>query len=198
MEVAMKAAYRSVMILLLALLLTATASTASSSESHSAESTSKSSALLWRSVLIVDDIETATAFYRNVFDLNQAYPKSVIADARIAALLELAPGTSVELVVLISDDISVGNLGLMRILGNEAPAGHGPSILFYKTDRLDMTLEQARTAGAEIVSLPPASPEGPRMFMFRDPWGHRVAVTQRSELTIRYDPEDTSQWIDRP
>jgi len=199
MEFNMKPASRFVFMCWAWLLLAVATTTVSGDEEQGADAeTVRPSALLWRSVLLVDDLDAAVAFYRDVFDLNQAYPGSVISDARIADLLELASGTSVELVVMISDDLSVGNLGLMRILGDGASAAQAPSILFYKSDRLDSVLERARAAGGTIVSTPPALTEGPRMFMFRDPWGHRIAVTERDELSIRYDPGVTSQWVDSP
>ncbi len=171
----------------------------SGSEHQRAEGqTGGHSALLWRSVLLVDDLDAAVAFYRQVFDLNQAYSESVITDPRIAKLLELAPGSSVELVVLVSDNLSVGNLGLMRVLGDSGEGKLPPSLLFFKSDQLDSALARAREAGATIVSAPPASGEATRMFMLRDPWGHRIAVTERQELSIRYDSDVTSQWVDTP
>lgn len=169
------------------------------SEDASAQTVEDSSpsALLWRSVLIVDDLEASVEFYRQVFSLNQAYPAGVIRDPRVIRLLDLDMDAEVSLVVLISDDLSVGNLGLMQV-ASQQDVVVAPGLLFFKTDRLDVVFETARKSGAHIVAEPPEGSTAPRMFMFIDPWGHRVAVTERQELDVFYGEGVSSEWVDAP
>jgi predicted enzyme related to lactoylglutathione lyase len=119
--------------------------------------------------LVVRDLETMAAFYRDAYGLHavQRVRGEHIGDEEIdEIMLSTDPGAT------------FGTLVLLRYLGREAPPS-GEVILGFTTDDLPGVLERVRAGGGSLVAPTHEMPERRlRVAFAADPEGHVAEIVQ--------------------
>ena len=147
---------------------------------------------LWRASFLVEDLDAAKAVWGEALGFELAYENaSSLTDPRLSALYGLEADEAVELLVFISGDTAVGNIGFLK---PEAPldpaegrAGRGAAALFIKTTDMDGHVAALQAAGAEMLAPPESVVEGgSRMAWFVDPNGVRFVLTERDSIQMAY------------
>ena len=116
--------------------------------------------------LFVDDVQTAKAFYRNVFEVE------TIFEDEVSAALKLDN--------LILNLLHVGSAG--EIIEPQAPGARhaGPRFqLSVWVDDVDTVCTRLRERGVSLLAGPKDRPWGMRTANFVDPAGHSWEVAQR-------------------
>jgi len=119
--------------------------------------------------LVVHDLETLAAFYRDAYGLHAV---SRVRGERIA-------NEEIDEIMLSTDPTaSFGTLVLLEYLGRGASA-NGEVILGFTTDDLDGLLERVRASGGSVVESVKEMPErGIRVAFAADPEGHLAELVQ--------------------
>lgn len=147
---------------------------------------------LWRASFLVDDLEAVRAVWGEALGFTLAYENaSTLVDPRLSALFGLAEDEPVELLVYISGNTALGNIGFLKAANgaaaSEGRAGSGAAALFIKTTRMDDHVAALQTAGVEMIAPPEAMREGgSRMAWFIDPNGVRFVLTEREMIQLAY------------
>ncbi len=147
---------------------------------------------LWRASFLVEDLDAARAVWGEALGFELAYEKaSSLTDPRLSALYGLDEGEAVELLVFISGDTAVGNIGFLKPEAGldpvEGRAGRGAAALFIKTTDMDGHVAALEAAGAEMLAPPESVVEGgSRMAWFVDPNGVRFVLTEREAIALAY------------
>ena len=147
---------------------------------------------LWRASFLVEDLDAAKAVWGEALGFELAYENaSSLTDPRLSALYGLDASEAVELLVFISGDTAVGNIGFLKPEGSLDPVEgrpeRGASALFIKTTDMDGHVAALQAAGAELLAPPESVVEGAsRLAWFVDPNGVRFVLTEREAIQMAY------------
>ena len=152
-----------------------------------------------RTALFVRDLDQSTAFYRDVFELEEVYAEGGLTHATATKLLGMPPETNVRYRILRATNINKGMVGLFE-LTNPAPptvekrldaCSAGEACLVFYCEDLDIVHDRL-VAGGHIVLCPQlhlevdieggaikAADRGQREMTFRDPDGVMINLIER-------------------
>ncbi|MGY8963202.1 MAG: VOC family protein [Rhodospirillales bacterium] len=152
-----------------------------------------------RTALFVSDIEKSSAFYRDIFDLEEVYAEGGLTHATAAKLLGMPPETNVRYRVFRSAGLNKGMVGLFelkkpsppRVQKREYGCSIGEACMVFYCANLDVVHDRL-IVGSHIVLCPPTHLEvdieggaiksadrGQREMTFRDPDGIMVNLIER-------------------
>jgi catechol 2,3-dioxygenase-like lactoylglutathione lyase family enzyme len=122
--------------------------------------------------VIVDDPDTALAFYRDTLglELRMDVPRGEFRWITVGAASQ--PEVGVVLTNYLNGSPADGE-AVAALVAKGALNG-----VHFHTDDLDGTFERVRDAGAEIVQEPTEQPWGARDFALRDPSGNMIRIDQ--------------------
>jgi catechol 2,3-dioxygenase-like lactoylglutathione lyase family enzyme len=122
--------------------------------------------------VIVDDPDTALAFYRDTLglELRMDVPRGDFRWITVGANSQ--PEVGVVLTNYLNGSPADGE-AVAALVAKGALNG-----VHFHTDDLDATFEKVRDAGAEIVQEPTEQPWGTRDFALRDPSGNMIRIEQ--------------------
>lgn len=153
--------------------------------------------MVWRTTLLVSDLDRARAFWEDVIGLELAYDRaSGVTDPRLARLFGLEEGEAVLFLILRAGNLNAGMIGVMQVDGGVAPQPMGPrpfagtAAIMLQTEDLAGVLARAEAAGITILARPDGAIENGSMAFLRGPDGVRVVLTSRDAIKPVYEPQD--------
>lgn len=152
-----------------------------------------------RTALFVSDLERSTAFYKDIFELEDVYAEGGLTHATATKLLGMPPETGIRYRILRSAGLNKGMVGLFELKNPEPPAmsknmdkcNVGEACLVFYCANLDVVHDRL-IAGGHTVLYPPthlkvdieggaiqSADRGQREMTFRDPDGVMVNLIER-------------------
>lgn len=148
-----------------------------------------------RVAVIVSDLDTSVAFYRDLLGLEQVYFEGTLTDPAIEPLLKLQDFKYTKVAILKAAEPAVGMVGLFEIdsppqrLERTAPgAAVGDTCLVFYVDDLT-SLTKALEAGQHTIIRPPSPLNIREGFQssemtFRDPDGVMINCIERDPNAV--------------
>lgn len=168
-----------------------------------------SSALLWRTSIVVKSIERSLKVYRDGLGLRAVYTPSVVSDPAVLEFMGAPSGGSIKFQILRSEiagevSLNAGYVGLTEVNGpaGSAPRGRAASsssespVLLFLVEDIQATGERLRAAGCRIAQAPTRREDGTwSQLLAIDPDGVRLLVSARPRigLVVKKPPAGVSE-----
>ncbi|NKB44006.1 MAG: hypothetical protein GKS03_06960 [Alphaproteobacteria bacterium] len=152
-----------------------------------------------RTALFVRDLDQSTAFYRDIFELEEVYAEGGLTHATAAKLLGMPPETNVRYRILRANTLNKGMVGLFELTAPAPPpvekrsdiSNAGEACLVFYCADLDVVHDRL-VSGDHLVLCPPlhleidveggaikSADRGQREMTFRDPDGVMINLIER-------------------
>lgn len=157
------------------------------------------SGMLWRTTIMVSDMERSLTLYRDVLGMAPVYRPQDQADARLIPFTGLKPGQKLRLLVLRTETagneaLNVGYLGLTQILEADGSLAKLPKLpstnpsygqtgIVFMVEDVVGVYEKAKAAGFNIIVAPEKRADGSNtQLAIHGPDGERLWITERKKI----------------